>query len=62
MFVPNLHNEKLVYFNEVLREMFDSVYDFLHPSEFKNYVICQQQMRWKVYQDGWNLEESQRLY
>ena len=51
MLIPNPHNEKLVYFNEVLREMFDSVYDFLHPSEFKNYVIYQRQMRWKVYQD-----------
>ena len=48
MLIPNPHNEKLKFFNEVLCELFNSVYDFLPPSQFKNYVISQRQMRWKV--------------
>ena len=51
MLIPNPHNEKLTFFNEVLCELFNSVYDFLPPYEFKNYVISQRQMRWKVCQD-----------
>ena len=51
MLIPNLHNEKLTFFNEVLCELFNSVYDYLPPYEFKNYAINQRQMRWKVRQD-----------
>ena len=49
--MPNLHNEKLTFFNEVLCELFNSVYDYLALYEFKNYVISQRQMRWNVRQD-----------
>ena len=51
MLIPNPHNEKLTFFNEVLCELFNSEYDYLPPYEFKNYVISQCQMRWKVRQD-----------
>ena len=40
-----------MFFNEVLCELFNSVYDYLPPYEFKNYAINQRQMRWKVRQD-----------
>ena len=36
---------------EVLCELFNSVYDYLPPYEFTNYVISQCQMRWGVCQD-----------
>ena len=38
-------------FNEVLCELFKSVYDYLPPYEFTNYVISQCQMRWGVCQN-----------
>ena len=39
------------FFNEVLCELFNSVYDYLPPYYIKNYVISQCQMRWEVCQD-----------
>ena len=51
MLIPNPRNKKLKVFNEVLCELFNSVNDFLPPFQFKNYVISQCQMRWKVCQD-----------
>ena len=40
-----------VFFNEMLCELFNSVYDYLPPYEFTNYVISQYQMSWGVCQD-----------
>ena len=40
-----------VFVNEVLCELFNSVYDYLPPYEFRNYVINQYKMRWGVCQD-----------
>jgi len=51
MLIPNPFNEKLKFFNEILHLLFKSVYEFLHPSEFKSYVISQRQIRWQLCQE-----------
>ena len=59
MLIPNPHNEKLKFFNEVLHLLFKSVYEFLPPSEFKSYVISQRQIRWQI---GQEVEKISKVY
>lgn len=45
--VPNPHSKKLKFFNSIVRQIYESA--FCHKQTgFKNYLLEQQQMRWKL--------------
>ena len=48
--LPNPHNKRLTYFNSIVEEIYNSVYQHL-GSGFHKYLAQQQQFRWSVYQD-----------
>ena len=40
--------ESHIFFNQLLHELFEEIYDLLSPVQFKDYVISQRVIRWKL--------------
>ena len=46
------------FYNEVLTKLYEAVFSFLAPLQFKNYVLEQRITRWKIKEDCRLLEEN----
>ena len=46
------------FYNKVLCELFESIYDLIAPLQFKNYVIEQRIMQWKIWNTIASLKNS----
>ena len=48
MLIPNPVSENTKFFNEVLLQLFNNVYDAISVVQFKDYVSAQRIHRWKL--------------
>ena len=46
--LPTALKESHIFFNQLLHELFEEIYDLLSPVQFKDYVISQRVIRWKL--------------
>ena len=46
--LPIALKESHVFFNQLIHELFEEIYDLLSPVQFKDYVIIQRVIRWKL--------------
>ncbi len=51
LWIPNPLTDQLEFFNQTLEELYNSSYDLMAPIQFKEYVISQRTVRWKITKD-----------
>ena len=58
LLVPNPLSEKIAFGNDLLSELYNSIYPLLSPEQFKNYFLSQKLSRWSINQDYQNMKTS----
>ena len=48
MWIPNPLTTQMEFYNKVLCELYEAVFDLISPLQFKSYVIEQRVSRWKI--------------
>ena len=46
--LPTALKESHIFFNQLLHKLFEEIYDLLSPAQFKDYVISQRVIHWKL--------------
>ena len=58
LWIPNPLTTQMQFYNKVLKKLYEAVFSFLAPLQFKNYVLEQCITRWKIKEDCTLLEEN----
>ena len=56
--IPNPLKDSHHYYNKLLYDLYEEIYDVISPIQFKEYVINQRVIRWKVLSSAEKIEKN----
>ena len=46
--IINPHNKQLIFYNSLLKELYDDIYEIISPVQFVQYLLSQRILRWQI--------------